>query len=88
MIKRLSDIIHEIYDKAKNKAKIVYFNCLKKDTLSPFKLDQSENESDYLLENDSDTAFEIVISSRRHVTRKFAAQDVSHQAKPEAAVNV
>ena len=85
MIKRLSDITYEIHDEAKNKIKIVHFDRLKKATLSPVKLDQSDNESDQPSENDSDAAFEIVISPRQHVPRKPVAPDVAPQAQPEAA---
>ena len=85
VIKRLSDITYKIHDKAKNKTKIVYFDRLKKATLSRVKLDQSDNEPDQPSKNDSDAAFEIVIPPRQHVPQKPAAPDVASQAQPEAA---
>ena len=84
MIKRHSDITYKIHDEATNKTKIVHFDRLKKATLSPVKLDQSD-ESDQPSENDSDAAFEIVISPRQYVLRKPAAPDVAPKAQPEAA---
>ena len=85
MIKKLSDITYEIHDEAKNKTKIVHFDRRKKATLSAVKLDQSDNKSDQPSKNDSDAAFEIVISSRQHVPRKPAAPDEAFQAQPEEA---
>ena len=85
MIKRLCDITYKIHDEAKNKKKIVHFDSLYKATLSPVKLDQSDNKSDQLLLNNSDATFEIVISPRQQVPRKPAAPDLARQAQPEAA---
>ena len=85
VITRLSDITYDIHDEAKNKTKIVDFGRLKKATLSPVKLDQLDNESDLPSENDTDAAFEIVITPRQHVQRKSVAPDVAPQAQPKAA---
>ena len=67
MTKKFSDVTYEIHDEAKNKTKIVHFDRFKKATLSPFKLDQSDNEYDHPSENDLNAAFEIVIPTRPHV---------------------
>ena len=75
----------QIHDEAKNKTKIVHFDCLKKARLSSVKLDQSDNKSEFPSENDSDATFEIVITLRYHVPRRPAAPDVAHKAQPEAA---
>ena len=80
MIKRRSNIKYEIHNEDKNKTMIVHFDRLKKATISPVKLDHSDNKSDQPSENDSDAAIEIVISPRQHVLRKPAAPDVAPQA--------
>ena len=67
MTKRLSDITFEIQNQSKKKTKIVHFDRLKKATLTPVKLHQSDNEK--LPENstDSDSDFEQVAPRTRKV---------------------
>ena len=85
LIKKLSDIAYEIHDKTNNNTKIVYFECLNNATFRSVKLDESDNKFDHPKENDTDDAFEIVISLQRHVPQKLAATDVASQAKRVAA---
>ena len=80
--KRLSDITYEIHDEAKNKTKIVHFDRLKKATLSPVKLINSDNEALESSETESESDFEDVVARRQHVPRHGDAPGVVHVGIP------
>ena len=80
MTKRLSDITDEIQDQAKNKTKIVHFDRLKKVTLNPVKLYQSEEDEVPERSSESDSDFEQVAPRTRNVPKRVKAVEAAPEA--------
>ena len=76
--KRLSDIMYEIQNQAKKKTKIVHFDRLKKATLNPVKLYQSEEEEVPERSSESDSDFEQLAPRTRNVPKLVRAVDAAH----------